>query len=129
LQNKNNEWQYVEDVRNLRQDISDGLVTNFNITVEELDYIISARQNQKISKVDNRCYDYTDVINYDDNLKFDTKIHQRYLNHLEIETVDGLTIHNIVEWVPSDVIVFERSRLHCASSCHSEKIGITIFVR
>ena len=129
LQNKNNEWQYVEDVRNLRQDILDGLVTNFNITVKELDYIISARQNQKISKVDNRCYDYTDVINYNEDLKFDTEIHQKYLNHLEIETVDGLTIHDIVEWVPSDVIVFERSRLHCASSCHNEKIGITIFVR
>jgi hypothetical protein len=129
LQNKNNEWQYVEDVRNLRQDILDGLVTNFNITVKELDYIISARQNQKISKVDNRCYNYTDVINYNEDLKFDTEIHQKYLNHLEIETVDGLTIHDIVEWVPSDVIVFERSRLHCASSCHNEKIGITIFVR
>ena len=129
LQNKNNKWQYVEDVRNLRQDILDGLVTNFNITVKELDYIISARQNQKISKVDNRCYDYTDVINYNEDLKFDAEIHQKYLNHLEIETVDGLTIHDIVEWVPSDVIVFERSRLHCASSCHNEKIGITIFVR
>lgn len=129
LQDKNGEWQYVSDVRDLRQQILDGGVTDFKVTIEELDYIIAARQNQKISKVDNRCYDYTDVINYDDDLKFDTTIHQQYLNHLEIETVDGLTIHDIVEWVPSDVIVFERSRLHCASSCHSEKIGITIFVR
>ena len=111
-----------------RTQMLDGVVTNFNITIEELDYVIAARQDQKISKVDNRCYDYTDVVNYDENLKFDEHIHQQYLNHLEIETVDGLTVHDIVEWFPGDVIVFERSRLHCASSCHSEKIGITIFV-
>lgn len=128
LQNKNGDWEYIEDVRELRQAILEGNTTDFNITIEELDYIISARQNQKIGKVDDRCYDYTDVVNYNEDLKFDTDIHQKYLKHLEIETVDGLTIHDIVEWNPGDVMVFERSRLHSASSCHDEKTCITIFV-
>ena len=90
---------------------------------------MEARSNQKLSKVDGRTYDYTDVENYDPEAEFDPKLHEQYLSHIGIETLHGLTIETAAKWVPGDCIRFSRRQLHAAGSGHSEKVGVTVFVQ
>jgi hypothetical protein len=134
LLNKKGEWQYIPDVRDLlvAAKTYPKTVLDFDVSqefIQDLQRIIEVRSNQGIAKVDDRCYDYTNVTNYNPKIHIDKEVYDHYLNHIEYETVDGLTIANIAEWVPGRVIVFERTRLHCASSCHTQKIGITLFTR
>jgi hypothetical protein len=124
-------WVYVTDLRELLADIEQGRqIPEFDVTpkfVSEIKYLIDARSNKSISKVDHRCYDYTNIVNYDDSLTFDPDLHQQYLRHLPIENLHGLTVSDICEWVPGDCFVFDRTQLHCGGYGHTKKLGITIF--
>lgn len=73
--------------------------------------------------------DCTKTVNFDPTLKFDPEIHREYLNQMDIQDLHGLTLSEIVEWRPGDVIVFDRAQLHSASSQHRRKIGITVFTQ
>lgn len=134
LFDSNHQKKYVPDLRKLltQCQVTPDTVTDFVVTDEftsMLEYLIAARNNQAISKRDNRCYDYTNIQNYCPQKKFSEKIHCQWLQHIPIENLHGLSIDQIVEWVPGDAIVFDRKQLHCAAAGHQEKIGITIFTR
>jgi len=115
----------VEDIR-LLTDLS-----NYDITREELDVLIAKRDGSidVLGKSEERTSDYSLVEGYDPNLKFDKQLHEQYLNHIPIESLDGLTVGKVVDWHIGDVITFDRQHLHCAGSGHSVKYGITVFTK
>jgi hypothetical protein len=134
LSNKFNELTYVKDLRELLTQCieSPSSVIDFDVTREFIDtihYLIEARQDKKTSKVDGRCYDYTDMVNWDKDQQFDKSVHHQHLNHIPIETLHGLTINSIVHWNLGDCFSFERTRVHCAGSGHKEKTGLSIFTQ
>lgn len=134
LQNKNGDWQYIEDLRVLLKNCINepNSINDFIIDakfIDSLNYLIEARSNKKISKLDDRCYDYTNIVNYDPELKFDEDIYQKHLSHIPIENLHGLNVDSIVYWNPGNCIIFDRNQIHSAGSGHKEKIGITIFTR
>ena len=134
LPNKFNELTYIKDLRKLLTQCieSPSSVVDFNITPEFIDtikYLIEARQDKKTSKVDGRCYDYTDMINWNKDQQFNKTIHQQHLNHIPIETLHGLTINSIIHWNLGDCFSFERTRVHCAGVGHKEKTGLSIFTQ
>jgi hypothetical protein len=134
LPNKNGEWQHIEDLRDLlAQSLTDPSALNdFNVDskfIDSLKYLIEARSNNKISKLDDRCYNYKNVINYRDDIQFDNTLYQQHLSHIPIETLHGLEIDSVVHWHPGNCIVFDRTQLHSAGSGHTEKIGVTVFTR
>lgn len=132
LKNKNGEWQMVNDVRILllQCETEPETVYDFDITeqfINDLHVVIDARNNNHITKTDGRTYDYTDVVNYNKDKLFPKSIQQEFISHISLETLNGLEIEEIIEWKLGNCVVFPRTQLHCASSAHSKKIGITIF--
>lgn len=57
---------------------------------------------------------------------FDKKIHQEYLNHEDIDNLKGLEVGLIYKWKMGDLLIFDRTNLHC-SSCNikNKKLGFT----
>jgi len=134
LPDKQGQLTHIDDLRTLlAQCLYDpAAVTDFDVNHEfitDLEYLIAARNNQAISKRDNRCYDYTNIVNYQPDGLFPEDIHQQYLDHIPVENLHGLTIDQIANWIVGDVMVFDRTQLHCAASGHIEKIGITVFTQ
>ena len=65
-------------------------------------------------------------INLYNGKEFDKEMHQKYLKHEEIENLRGLEIDLVYKWKVGDLIIFDRTCLHCASSNLKEKkIGFT----
>ncbi len=61
---------------------------------------------------------------------FDEKIHQKYLQHENIQNLKGLEIELIYEWEVGSMLIFDRSHLHCSSSViDGKKIGIATFTK
>jgi len=134
LQNKHGDWQHVDDLRELLSKcITDpSYVNDFvidNKFLDSLNYLIQARSNNAISKLDDRCYDYTNIVNWQPNIQFDETLHKHHLSHIPIENLHGLTVDSIVHWNVGNCIVFDRTQLHSAGSGHTEKIGVTVFTQ
>lgn len=134
LRKKDGSWHYVSDLRILLEQIDSDPNSIQWTDVDDafktmIVSLISARENQSISKVDGRTYDYTDIVNYDPTAKFPEDLHEKYLRHIPIENLHGLTFAGAVGWNPGDIIKFERTRLHSAGFGHNMKIGLTIFTR
>jgi hypothetical protein len=134
LHNKHGTLTYIDNIKTLLQQCLHNpmSVTDFIVNsdfIKNLEYLISARENQAISKKDNRCYDYTNIVNYQKEKMFSNSMHQQYLNHIPIESLHGLTVDQIVPWNIGDVMIFDRKQLHCAAAGHQEKIGITVFTQ
>tara|TARA_E500000331_G_scaffold357022_1_gene417236 strand:- start:1501 stop:2385 length:885 start_codon:yes stop_codon:yes gene_type:complete len=53
---------------------------------------------------------------------FDTEIYKKYLTHQPYDDLTSLEVDKIIEWVPGDVIVFDRTTLHCASNFLKEDV-------
>jgi len=74
--------------------------------------------------------DYTDIINYTDK-PFDTHVWNSYLSHIPYESLHGLTVEKVVEWVPGDAIVFDTGKIHCGANFIKQgittKTGLSIF--
>ena len=65
-------------------------------------------------------------INLYNGKEFDKEMHQKYLKHEEIENIKGLEIDLVYKWKVGDLLIFDRTCLHCASSNLKEKkIGFT----
>ena len=61
---------------------------------------------------------------------FDEKIHQKYLQHENIQNLKGLEIELIYEWEVGSMLIFDRTNLHCSSSViEGKKIGLTTFTK
>jgi hypothetical protein len=59
--------------------------------------------------------------------KFDKKKHKRYLKHENIKNLKGLEIDMVYKWKVGEILVWDRSQLHCSSSnLRNKKIGFTI---
>jgi hypothetical protein len=132
LPNQQGQMQLVDDIRILlAQCLTDpGQVKDFTVSdkfVAQLKSIVDKRSGTGSYGPDSYVTDYTDVVNYNPNLQFDSELHEKYLNHLPIENLHGLTVEKIVEWVPGQAVTFDRQQLHCAGSGHTYKVGISIF--
>ena len=61
---------------------------------------------------------------------FDEKIHQKYLQHENIQNLKGLEIELVYEWEVGSMLIFDRTHLHCSSSgIDGKKIGIATFTK
>lgn len=61
---------------------------------------------------------------------FDKNLHEKYLKHIDYNNLKGLEIELIYEWNRGDLLVFDRSHLHCASSnIDGHKIGLATFTK
>ena len=57
---------------------------------------------------------------------FNKKNHKKYLKHENIENLKGLEIDMIYKWKLGEILIFDRSQLHCSSSnLKKKKIGFT----
>ena len=57
---------------------------------------------------------------------FDKDIYNKYLNHEDINNLNGLEVEMIFKWKLGDLLVFDRSNLHCSSqNINNKKLGFT----
>ena len=90
-----------------------GCFTTFSLDSKEL----SAKGYNKRS---------SEHIDLYDKKPFDKDIHQKFLKHEEIENLQGLEVEIIYKWKLGDLLIFDRTNLHCSSSNLDEKkIGLT----
>jgi hypothetical protein len=71
--------------------------------------------------------DYEGVENLT-SLPFNEDDYMNYLLHMPYETVQGLTIKQVVPWKKGQVLVFDSTLLHCSSYFNSKKLGLTVLV-
>jgi hypothetical protein len=134
LPDQSGQMQPVEDIRVLLSQCKNNPATVKHFTVDaefikDLEILISKRSGtNKEFKVDNFVTDYNLIGNYNPELIFDSETHEKYLKHIPIENLHGLTVDSIVEWQLGSVMTFDRSQIHCAGYGHTRKIGITFFV-
>ena len=58
--------------------------------------------------------------------KFDKNIHLEYLTHEDINNLRGLEVELIFKWKLGDLLIFDRSNLHCSSkNIDEKKLGFT----
>ena len=61
-----------------------------------------------------------------DKKPFDKSIHEKFLKHEEIDNLKGLEIEMIYKWRLGEILIFDRTSLHCSSSnLGGKKIGFT----
>ena len=90
-----------------------GCSTTFSIDPEEL----SAKGYNKRS---------SEHLNIYGNKTFDKKIHQEFLSHENIDNLKGLEVSLIYKWKLGDLLIFDRTNLHCSSSnIKIKKLGFT----
>ena len=90
-----------------------GCSTTFSIDPKEL----SAKGYNKRS---------SEHLNIYENKPFDKMIHKEYLAHEDIDNLKGMEVEMIYKWNIGDILVFDRSNLHCSSSnIINKKIGFT----
>ena len=58
--------------------------------------------------------------------EFDEDIYKKYLTHEDINNLKGLEVELIFKWKIGDLLVFDRSNLHCSSkNIKEKKLGFT----
>ncbi|MDB9744528.1 hypothetical protein OAA82_01050 [Pelagibacteraceae bacterium] len=98
-----------------------GHSTNFTVDEEELKkkklkYGQNIRSSEHLKLYDNKPFNRSD---YD-----------KYLKHEKVENLLGLEIDIVYEWELGSMLIFDRTRLHCASSLiDGKKIGLTTFTK
>ena len=61
---------------------------------------------------------------------FNKNDHDKYLKHEDIENLKGLEIEYVYKWNLGDLLIFDRTNLHCSSSnIKNKKIGLTTFTK
>ena len=61
-----------------------------------------------------------------DKKPFDKKMHDKYLKHENINNLKGLEIEFIYKWKLGEILIFDRTSLHCSSSnLNVKKLGLT----
>jgi hypothetical protein len=60
------------------------------------------------------------------NHDFDKETHNKYLTHEDINNLKGLEVDLIFKWELGDLLVFDRTQLHCSSkNIDKKKLGFT----
>lgn len=62
------------------------------------------------------------------SFNFDINLYKSYLTHLPYETVQGLSIKQVVPWRIGEALIFDSSLLHCGSHFRGSKKGLTLLV-
>jgi hypothetical protein len=56
-----------------------------------------------------------------------------YFTHLKPQWLEGLSLHSALDWIPGNALVFDSTRLHCASDFRASgiksKLGISVFTK
>jgi hypothetical protein len=77
-------------------------------------------------------YDYNNIEGLT-NINFDPALRMRFFTHLRPQWLDGMSLHSMIEWKPTTAIIFDSTRIHCASDFRKlnvkSKLGISIFTR
>ena len=61
---------------------------------------------------------------------FNKDMHEKFLNHEDIENLKGLEIEMVYRWKLGDLLIFDRTSLHCSSSnLDQKKIGFTTLTK
>lgn len=75
-------------------------------------------------------YDYSDV---DGIVESSINDQGRLFTHLKPDWLEGLSVHSTLPWIPTTAIIFDSTRLHCASDFRQlgikNKLGISIFTK
>ena len=101
-----------------------GVATFFTIDENEL---IKDSPNLTLNE---RCRKSSAHIKLGESKKFDPEIHKKYLAHEDINNLRGLEVEFIFDWSPGDMLIFDRSHLHAASSnIKNFKTGIATFLK
>ena len=97
--------------------------TNFTIDKEELDLDKSLNQRGR----NKRSSEHINMYNKKDFNKIE---HEKYLAHENINNLKGLKILMVYKWKIGDILIFDRTNLHC-SSCNiiDKKLGLTTFTK
>ena len=79
----------------------------------------------------NKCvYEYTNV---DGLVETTIDDPNKWLTHLKPKWLEGLSIHSTLPWKPTSALIFDSTRLHCASDFRRlnipSKLGISIFTK
>ena len=62
--------------------------------------------------------------------EFDSKLHKKYLTHIDINNLKGLKIELVYNWKVGESLIVDRTHLHCASSrIVGKKLGLTTFTK
>ena len=90
-----------------------GCSTTFSIDPSEL----------KAKGYNKRSSEHLDLYN---KKPFDKKMHNKYLKHENIDNLKGLEIEFVYKWKLGEILIFDRTSLHCSSSNLSvKKLGLT----
>ena len=90
-----------------------GCSTTFSIDPEEL----------AAKGYNNRSSEHLNLYGNND---FDKDIHTKYLGHEDIKNLKGLEIEMIFKWKLGDLLIFDRTSLHCSSkNINKKKLGFT----
>jgi len=94
-----------------------GRSTTFTIDPEELNFKPNSDQND-------RSKDHLG------NKNFDTKLHQKYMKHIDIKNLQGLEIELVYKWKVGEVLITDRTHIHCSSSnLDKMKLALTTFTK
>lgn len=78
-------------------------------------------------------YDYADVDGTVDSMLIDESTRCQYFTHLKTQWLKGLTLWGTLKWKPTSALIFDSTRLHCASDFRQlgikSKLGISIFTK
>ena len=98
-----------------------GNSTNFTINKEELnEKKLNYGQNLRSSE----------HLNLYGKEPFNVSDYEKYLKHEKMQNLAGLEIDMVYEWELGSMLIFDRTRLHCASSLiDGKKIGLTTFTK
>ena len=77
-------------------------------------------------------FDYQDVA-YKTTEPFPAEAREKYFTHLRAKWLEGLSFHSAIDWVPTSAMIFDSTRIHCASDFRkngiSMKLAISIFTK
>ena len=90
-----------------------GCSTTFSINPKEL----SAKGYNRRSSEHLKLYGNND---------FNKEMHEKYLGHEDINNLRGLEVEMVFKWKLGDLLIFDRSNLHCSSkNIKNKKLGFT----
>ena len=100
-----------------------GQSTNFTIDKSEL----NTDKSIKIRGHNKRSSEHLDVFG---KAEFNISDYNKYLRHENIGNLKGLKILMVYKWKIGEILIFDRSHLHC-SSCNikNRKLGLTTFTK
>lgn len=77
-------------------------------------------------------YEYSEVHNKSES-SIDSATQRTILSHIKPQWLEGLSINKVLEWKPGNVMIFDSTKLHCATDFrrlgYTGKLGLSIFTK